>query len=573
MKTLNQPIKLLCLIFCCLVGAAAQSEQEAKPQGSVIAGQVTLNGKPVRGILVSAVPDESLPRNRIRFILGKAVLPKANTGEDGRFRIHGVEAGRYVVSIYAPSLLYTRSYAEARPGKSTGRRIAVGENEIIEDINFSLLRGGVITGRVIYSDGKPAIGETVKAIRQRKNERESYAEQATMEFQSFTTDDRGIYRIYGLAEGFYKIVVGDSDPIPGLSVPRSKHPTITYYPGVIDGEAAREIEVVSSQEIRDVDIKIGIVVAAAYTISGRVIDGESGKPVAGAIVQYSSFGTSFNPPTVTTNAAGEFKIRDAENAHYMLEVSNAPAIESQNFYSEKKEFNLKDANVEGLEIRLHKAVTMSGKAVIDGSNDPEYIKKLAEVKLYAISREAGTQGTVKDSSQASAKVAADGSFIFRGLRPGSVYIRPVVSSALPGFWITRVERVGADKRFELHKDESINDVQVLLAPRVCKIRGQIKIVGGLLPKDTVIKMYIYRVINGDPDYAYNGKNNTDVEVDASGRFFIGGLIAGDYTLDVTAELGSASEKQNAHTERNLSLSFGQELEIEVTLDLSAKKEK
>ncbi|MEW6125494.1 MAG: carboxypeptidase regulatory-like domain-containing protein [Acidobacteriota bacterium] len=558
---------LVAVMFCAASYVFSQTLSEHPPtHKGVISGRVTIDGKPAQGIIVVALPDDSDIRAFRQFVAKGVPFPKVSTNDDGTFRFNGIEAGRYKLSVHAPTMLYV----VGQDNESIDKTFTVGKDDVIENINFALIRGGVITGRVIDADGKPVIGEVVNAIRQRGSDKEPYQRRVTGGIESFLTDDRGIYRIYGLANGRYKIAVGGDSTFPGQSVQRGKRARQTYYPGVADASAAKEVEITDANEVQGVDIKVEAV-PSTYAISGRVIDAETGKPVPHAVVKYSSFGTSFNPLSISANAQGEFKIQGVRNNNYMLEAVN-PSDEAKDYYSEKAEFNLKDANVENIEIRLHQAVTISGQAFIDGSSDPMYMEKLSQATISAVSRDEGSGSLLKNSTDSVARIGADGNFIFRGLMPGSAYIRPMVYSGLPGFWITKVERTGANKELKLSRGEAINDVRLYVAPRTCKIRGQVKIIGGTLPAGTSLDVSFYRLINGESDYPYNAKNNTSVEVDANGRFIIEYLIAGDYELGVSTQTANPSEKAKYSAPQNVSLSIGQELEMEIVWDLKAKNQ-
>lgn len=76
----------------------------------------------------------------------------------------------------------------------------VGEGENIEEINFSLVRGGVITGKVTDADGRAVIQQPVHIFLS------EVFDQGSPKRQFFPTtvaqtDDRGVYRKYGLRAG------------------------------------------------------------------------------------------------------------------------------------------------------------------------------------------------------------------------------------------------------------------------------------------------------------------------------------------------------------------------------------
>jgi plasmid stabilization system protein ParE len=50
---------------------------------------------------------------------------------------------------------------EVREFGDTGKTVTIAEGETVEKIDFSLVRGGVITGRVTDADGAPVIGQRI----------------------------------------------------------------------------------------------------------------------------------------------------------------------------------------------------------------------------------------------------------------------------------------------------------------------------------------------------------------------------------------------------------------------------
>ena len=117
------------------------------------------------------------------------------TDEEGRFRFADLPARSYDISV-----LNTREYVWA-PARVGRRYYQFGEN-----VNFTLIKGGVITGRVTNAIGEPVIGMWVVAIRVRDSEGRPV--RGSLSGTSRMTDDRGVYRIFGLSPGGY-IVAGN----------------------------------------------------------------------------------------------------------------------------------------------------------------------------------------------------------------------------------------------------------------------------------------------------------------------------------------------------------------------------
>src|SRR5262249_4777217 len=93
----------------------------------------------------------------------------------------------------------------------------------------------------------------------------------------YETDDRGVYRIYGLPPGRYLVSAGAADR-PGVSR-RVRYP-LTYYPDVPEQEQAKPVEVQTDFSADDIDIHLGPPLKT-YAVVGRVVDADTGQPAPG----------------------------------------------------------------------------------------------------------------------------------------------------------------------------------------------------------------------------------------------------------------------------------------------------
>src|SRR6185436_6790311 len=76
-----------------------------------------------------------------------------------------------------------------------------------DTVRIQLVRGGVITGNVTNAAGEPVIGVSVRAsiIRDPQGQ---VPKTNSLYFMERQTDDRGIYRIFGLMPGTYIVSAG-----------------------------------------------------------------------------------------------------------------------------------------------------------------------------------------------------------------------------------------------------------------------------------------------------------------------------------------------------------------------------
>jgi hypothetical protein len=174
------------------------------------------------------------------------------TDQDGKFRQTDVPAGSYTVTASAPGYISEREDGGPRfyrPG---------------DTITISLIKGGVVSGVVTSTSGEPVIGVPVMALKVREDAGRPASGASGR--QERRTDDRGLYRIYGLESGSYLIMAGGASHSANVKTPFDRD-VPTYSPSSTRDTAA-EIQVRAGEETAGVDIRYR---------------GEAGRAVSGVI--------------------------------------------------------------------------------------------------------------------------------------------------------------------------------------------------------------------------------------------------------------------------------------------------
>jgi len=180
----------------------ATSPQQQPKGTSVIAGQVIDAGTnlPIGGATVMMGP---------RFAAVRAGGPapvvagpiRLITGADGRFVIHDLPKGSYIINANADGYLGGTS-GQTRPG-ATSEPIDVGDGERVTNVRIRLWKNAVVTGTVVDEAGEPAVVTPVRVYR-----RIAVAGRVRYTPTVYaTTDDRGVYRASGLSPGDYIVAV------------------------------------------------------------------------------------------------------------------------------------------------------------------------------------------------------------------------------------------------------------------------------------------------------------------------------------------------------------------------------
>ncbi|HKY42999.1 MAG TPA: carboxypeptidase-like regulatory domain-containing protein [Pyrinomonadaceae bacterium] len=539
---------VLLTLFSLAVTLPAQSTNTpaAKvPRGSV-SGRVTIKDKGAGGVAVSLRKTEMNPYEQYL---------KATTDHDGFYRITNVAPGSYEVAPSAPAYVP----ADNRRAKT----VIVGEDENVEDINFSLVRGGVITGRVRDADGRPVILQQVNvfpadAFTQRQ---QSPQEQRQPIFPAgnTTTDDRGIYRMYGLRAGRYKVAVGRSEEIfqPAGLQNRASYKQV-FHPDVTEHAKATIIEVTEGSEATDVDISLGAVLQT-FSASGRLVD-EKGLPIPNLPFSLQRLvgqrAEIVNAP-VTSNSQGEFVaegIMPGRYQFFLYQEMNRGDLRVEPFT-----FEVVDQDVSNLIVKFSKGASLSGFVVIE-SEDKTALQKLTQMRLrgYPTSTPGGT-GIVGSSSS---MVAADGSFRLGGLPPGNINVQLAGTAGpfdLKGYVISRIERDGVQmpRGIEVKDGEQIGGIRIVVAYGNGSIRGAVKLENGSLPAGVQMSV---RLMKPGETFFFRPS-----QVDARGNFLMDGIPPGNYEL--VLQLFGAGAPRMPSPKREVSVQNGVVTDVIITVDL------
>jgi len=256
---------LIVLLTISMVQAQIDNKSQPpnqKPQGQQAnTSNETRTGTRIRGSVTTdggrPVPDAAIfifPVNIVGNVQGTVTsMLRPNTSDaDGKFELTSLAPGAYSISATAPGLVSSDNDTKIyRPGDTA---------------TIKMVKGGVITGKVTNSSGEPVVGAMMRAIKVREPDekpvkpRSSAGAQIAQSFDMmlgpFETDDRGIYRIYGLTAGYYQVAAGGSGGQGMLfrSSSASGSDAPTYYPSSTL-ETAAEVTVRAGEEASGIDIR------------------------------------------------------------------------------------------------------------------------------------------------------------------------------------------------------------------------------------------------------------------------------------------------------------------------------
>ncbi len=434
---------------------------------------------------------------------------------DGRFEFTAVTGGRYTLSAwksgFAPTTLGARTFWEP------AAVIALDAGQSLEGFEIALNKGAAIAGRVVDDAGEPVTDMTVSVGR-------AAPVNGRLQFQAVgrfaTTDDRGEYRIGGLAPGAYVVNVvgraGPSIPMPGTD-PGFRVRSV-FYPQTPFLTQARPVGLRAGEEASSIDVAFTLDSLVTPTVSGRVVDPRGLAVQAGVLATSSGDGVSAavgGQPT-TVQESGEFSMRLVPGDYTLTAQTDGMVAMTR--------LTVDRTDITGVELVLARGATVAGRVVFEGTaRRPSALEVTARPPDRAVFQLPGL-------TSRPARVRGDGSFTLSNLI-GIVEIR--VAPEARGWRPTSIIAGGRnilDVPVDFKGGENLRDVVILMTERTASLTGTLI---GSPEKSTVWSVSVL-LFPSDPRQA--PRRARWVRPDQLGRFFVDDLSPGDYLVASTTNV-------------------------------------
>lgn len=518
-------------LFLATAGAVAQTQPPPSPEQSAITGTIT-------GRVVNE-SGQALPNATVtaRPIDVQGPGQTTTTDHEGNFAFTGLQRGpKYAVSASMPA------HHMARRGPNNPQK---DYYQVGDSATLMLARGGVITGKVTTPDGEPVVAIAVKfeVSRDGSGRRSSFGM-----YRETSTDDRGIYRIYGLPPATYLVVAGGSHDYSqrGISAYASNVPI--YAPSSTRATAT-EITVREGEEITDVDIRY------RYEL-GRLISGiarGSAGETTGFQVFLSSIGDGNlqgNESTYQQSGNNEQFVFNGipDGDYYLTATSNAP--DGEMTISESKLIMVKGADVTGVELLTQPMGSVSGRVLLEETKAVECTNKSRPVFTdIAVSAWHKEQEAAKDRPQfiwtfgAPAKADAQGNVTLRNLAAGDYrfatqftardwYLQSI--SLLPSKTPPARSIDAARNWTRVKQGDRLTGLTITLAQGAASFSGQVKLGEGETVTDKLI-VYLVPAERADDVLRFYA-----AAVPANGRVDFTNLAPGRYWILVQPPIDGAN---------------------------------
>jgi protocatechuate 3,4-dioxygenase beta subunit len=423
----------------------------------------------IRGRVFAA--DTKKPLRRARIVLNAPELGRdsrqTSTNLDGRYEIKDLPAGRYTITVNRSGYLRLR-YGQRRPLEAA-KPLQLADKQTVENVDFTLPRMSVISGRVFDESSDPVEGANVFALRTMWFE----GKRRLVPAGNASTDDAGQFRIRSLSPGTYvlRANMNDTWTVTENGVDQTFGYVPTYQPTASDPGAARRVVVGIGQEIGNADVFL--VPGRAVTVSGTAFDSH-GRPIAG---QSLTLGQETRGPEMAmffggysgrVNGDGTFSIKNVVPGDYVIRARTAGEKGTE---AMSMAVTVGFADVDNVSLMPMPGWSVTGSVVTDAGASPAFSPERMRLATRAVdgdrsSREGG-------GSPDNGRVKDDWTFTV-GPTYGAAYLRVT----MPDGWAVQSiqDRSGrdiSDDAIDLRTSEELAGVRVIVTDKVTTVSGQL----------------------------------------------------------------------------------------------------
>jgi len=373
------------------------------------AGDAQTPGVTAQGTVLDGISGVGIPFGHIRISRPTEgdTIAEASTDSEGKFALTGLASGTYVVSAEKTG------YVSVMGGGAS--RITIEQGAHAGRVALSLTRAAAISGTVYDESGRLVRGATIAAVGLRNM---AGVTRLVLAAAPVETDDRGSYRVYGLAPGCYSVVL-----LPGGEAPGGTAFAPVYFPGTVDPAEARPFELAAGESRSGTDLseqQIG-----TGEVRGRVANIPPGWRLGQvAVTLLSAAGLQSQVATVQAGEGGDFDFTGVPAGSYQA-VAWGPVLgmgaplpsPAQQPLQGSRRVRVDAAQVQDLEIALRATVTIDGMARFAPDAEPAAgCFAAARVELHPVD-------PAPRSRSLSAGIAPSGHFVIRSIPAGSYTVR------------------------------------------------------------------------------------------------------------------------------------------------------
>jgi hypothetical protein len=416
-----------------------------------------------------------------------------------------------------------------------------------DSVNFTMIKGGVITGTVKNSSDAPVIAVPVRAVRVR--DQNGKVVPFPIAYRERLTDDRGVYRLYGLPPGTYLVSAGGSQRTFGVTPPTAYETDAPTYAPSSTRDTASEVTVNNGDEV-NADIQYRG--EPGHAVTGTIAGAESfqGQLSLGVSISLTArrTGAQFMSTSTSTNSNFAFGFYGVPDEEYELyAVQNVPSRDW--LASAPKRIKVQGADVTGINLTVAPLGAIEGRVVFESDAKASCGKRASSAMLETIVYARRYRPEAKPAANSPVKtiqepnvprifenavgesiVDGKGGFRFRNVRAGTYRIDPREPAS---GWYLRSITVEPAKTLNVPRDglavktgERISGLLVTITEGAAKLRGRISRAEGqsLSP---ALRVYL---VPSERDAADNVLRFSEARPENDGSFLVDNIAPGKYWI-------------------------------------------
>ena len=445
------------LLTLCCGSLAAQQPVEPPPENGSISGVVTdaSSGEPLGKARIFLRKPDSRTQPQV-----------TRSGPDGKFLLANIEPGRYRLSVERNR--YARGEYGRRGPNRPATTLTLRPGQDLGGVVFSLVRAGVIAGRIVDEDNEPMANVRIEAVAYRYFQ----GQRQLVPAGRASTDDLGEYRVFGLAARRYWLRANHRSGFERrgivnvgvmLSGQQSQEYIPTYYPGVYESDQAIPIDVAPGSEILGIDIKMRP--ARTVRIAGTVFNRVTGRPARQAMVILIPRGSgrftfSNSKQTFMRDADGNFEIHGATPGEYTLV---ARFFDPSERLGGRRSLSVGDRDLDDIRLVVRPGIGLPGEIRVEEDAEVDFLALQVSLRPREVTMMGGGFGRVK----------AEGDFVLENLFQDVYDV--IVTGAPENFYLKAI-RLGDENVLENGLDLTAAEtapgrLELLLSPNGGRVAG------------------------------------------------------------------------------------------------------
>ena len=471
----------------------------------------------VEGTVINSVSGEPVKKAHVTLVPFAKGASRYSTVTDaaGHFLIDEVDAGRF--QLIADRSGYIQPTSPNGNAKYSGA-LALEKGQKMNEIVLELAPQGVISGRILDEDGDPLGNVGIQCLSvvydRGKKLLESHGQT--------TTNELGEFRLPGLSAGKY--IVSATSQSNEMSQRVHERPlrsgraaveeayVTTYYPSTINPGSASPVAVGAGAQVSGINITLTHI--RTVSVKGHVSAGALSRRADVSLFPREETQSRFTGMDGTVDPKGNFQLnRVVPGSYILLAVDTVERMEGKH-YSARMPLEVRDANIEGIELELEPPAEIQGRLVVEDNGD----LKSKPFQLLLQSRSASGQATwlhlLDESTFQVEEIGFEGPY-------------DVLPSRLPEDFYVKSIRLGERDVLETGFDftPGTKDVlTVVLNPNGGQIEGSVQ-----NAKDESAAGAKVTLVPDAGHRSYSRYYKT-ADADQSGHFSIKGVAPGEYKI-------------------------------------------